>query len=54
MVKIDMEMPKKCIDCPFVFYAKICALVFKQVKLSKKPDWCPLIEDKENKKLSQD
>lgn len=54
MVKIDMEMPKKCIDCPFVFYAKNCALTIKQVELSKKPDWCPLIEDKENKKLSQD
>ena len=48
MVKIDMEMPKKCIDCPFVFYAKYCALVFRQVKLSEKPKWCPLIEINED------
>jgi hypothetical protein len=48
MVKIDMEMPKKCIDCPFVFYAKNCALTIRQVELSKKPDWCPLIEINED------
>ena len=44
MVKIDMEMPKKCNDCPFVFFAKNCALVMKQVELNSRPDWCPLIE----------
>ena len=48
MVKIDIEMPKKCIDCPFVFYAKNCALTIRQVELSKKPDWCPLIEINED------
>ena len=46
MVKIDMEMPKTCGDCPFVFYAKNCALRIKVVELNKKPDWCPLIDDK--------
>ena len=45
MVKIDMEMPKTCGDCPFVFYAKNCALRIKVVELNKKPDWCPLIEE---------
>ena len=48
MVKIDMEMPKKCIDCPFVFYAKNCALTIRQVELNKRPDWCPLIEINED------
>ena len=48
MVKIDIEMPKNCGDCPFVFYAKNCALTIKQVELSKKPSWCPLIEIDKN------
>lgn len=47
MVKIDIEMPKKCIDCPFVLYAKNCALMIKVVDLNKRPSWCPLIEIKE-------
>ena len=48
MVKIDIEMPKNCGDCPFVFYAKNCALTIKQVELNKKPSWCPLIEVDKN------
>lgn len=51
MVKIDMEMPKNCGDCPFVFYAKNCALTIKQIELNSKPDWCPLIEDKDKSNL---
>ena len=44
MIKIDMEMPKNCNSCPFLFFAKNCALVMKQVELNSRPDWCPLIE----------
>ena len=46
MVKIDMEMPKNCNSCPFLFYAKNCALTIRQVELNSRPDWCPLIEVK--------
>lgn len=45
MIKINMDMPKTCNDCPFLFYAKNCALRIKQVDLNSKPDWCPLIAD---------
>lgn len=44
MVKIDIKMPKNCGSCPFLFYAKNCALTIKQVDTQGKPDWCPLIE----------
>lgn len=45
MIKINMDMPKTCNDCPFLFYAKNCALTIKQVELNSKPDWCPLIAE---------
>ena len=48
MVKIDIEMPKSCGNCPFLFYAKNCALTIKQVNTKGKPDWCPLIETNED------
>ena len=48
MVKIDIEMPKSCGNCPFLFYAKNCALTIKQVDTKRKPDWCPLIEINED------
>lgn len=48
MVKIDMEMPKNCNGCPFLFYAKNCALTIRQVELNSRPDWCPLIEINED------
>lgn len=44
MIKIDIDMPKNCNDCPFLFYAKRCALTIKVVELNKKSKWCPLIE----------
>ena len=42
-------MPKKCDDCPFLFYAKNCALRIKVVDPRTKPDWCPLIEEPKGK-----
>lgn len=54
MIKIDMEMPKNCNGCPFLFFAKNCALVMKQVEPNSKPDWCPLIEINEDEEQSQD
>ena len=48
VVKIDMEMPKNCNSCPFLFYAKNCALIIRQVELNSRPDWCPLIEINED------
>ena len=38
MIKIDIEMPKNCNGCPFLFFAKNCALVMKQVEPNSKPD----------------
>lgn len=54
MVKIDMKMPKNCNGCPFLFYAKNCALTIRQVELNSRPDWCPLIEIDEDEEKSQD
>lgn len=48
MVKIDMEMPKNCNSCPFLFFAKNCALYIRVVDPKTKPNWCPLIEINED------
>ena len=58
MIKIDMEMPESCMKCPLSpenwVYAT-CKIAGKAVWLTKRPDWCPLIEveagDGDNKKL---
>ena len=49
MIKIDIEMPKNCTECPLqhdeLEYCKIDKherLVYKYY--SKRPEWCPLIE----------
>ena len=50
MIKIDIEMPVSCIDCP-CYNDDYEACKVKRRKLSwieylnDKPDWCPLIED---------
>ena len=53
MIKIDMEMPERCVDCPcFNGEYEVCQSndeerLFPRDMEIKKPDWCPLIEVKE-------
>lgn len=55
MIKIDMEMPERCIDCPCqaVWFGEDkleynCGVTHKETDGAVgKPDWCPLIEVKE-------
>ena len=48
MIKIDMEMPESCMKCPLSpenwVYAT-CKIAGKAVWLTKRPSWCPLIEE---------
>lgn len=58
MIRIEMEMPKSCYDCPFNFgeyykeyYEKRwCKLTYKSMKrdnYKKRPKECPLKEESE-------
>ena len=52
MIKIDMEMPESCIDCPCqaVWFGEDrleynCGVTHKETDSAVgKPEWCPLIE----------
>jgi len=62
MIKIDMETPNTCSNCRFQTVAFegdlfmehecYCIVAVESVEdymdNGTKPDWCPLIEDKEN------
>ena len=47
-VKIDIEMPKACQDCPCEYDYIICQLASRRLEAAtftdKRPDWCPLSE----------
>lgn len=51
MIKIDMEMPKSCCECPCIDMYGFCPLIKVYVdwdeRNCEKPDNCPLIEVKE-------
>lgn len=53
-VKIDMEMPKSCHNCNFLYPKgyKVCCIATSSKKIitedvQNKPSWCPLQEVKE-------
>jgi len=62
MVQIDMNMPKNCSGCPFAEADLIAGVITLRCVLlngkrmyapglidrKDRPDWCPLIEVKEN------
>jgi len=53
MVKIDMEMPLECHECPFqlkfkdgeadAFYMRRCVIENRRIEYPR-PEWCPLRE----------
>jgi len=55
MIRIEMEMPKDCANCPLVFPVKdgerteyFCKLKWQHINrtdLFKRQDWCPMHED---------
>lgn len=55
MIKIDMELPRECHDCPFQlrfkdddvndWYMRRCVITKRVIKYPK-PEWCPLLECK--------
>lgn len=53
MIKIDMEMPENCIDCPCVSVwfgenelENNCGVLHRKIERTKtRPEWCPLIEE---------
>ena len=56
MIKIDMDMPVSCDECPCADKAwRLCkakkkgkaTITNKNFDDIKRPDWCPLIEDSE-------
>ena len=54
MIKIDIEPPKSCYECPCTnegFYQ--CMVTDKQLEddcEERRPEWCPIIEEEETVK----
>ena len=54
MIKIDIDMPKSCYDCPFnsrIFGFDWCCIKieYSWTETGDKPNWCPLIEVNDDK-----
>ena len=55
MISVDKPMPKDCTECPFMYdyiycnaaEESFCERNYDIVTERKRPDWCPLIEEKE-------
>ena len=63
MIKIDVEMPASCDECGFICLKEHECVIIRKMnqnririldphiwdyeKAEEKPDWCPLIEEKE-------
>ena len=52
MIKINIDIPKSCWDCPFNFptfgYSWCCLKIeYSWTETGEKPDWCPLEECEE-------